>query len=295
MNKTKQWIVIFFLYTIIGLLNTLIISTDSLANYDAIHEYTFFYEMTGAYCALIVLPLILFFVRKFPIKKDNARRTVLLHILFAICTGVLHTFLMWGTRIFLFALFDWGVYDYGIMKYRFIMECAKHFTVYWIIYSIVILFNYMKEIQTRKIQTSRLQEQLTNARLQALQMQLNPHFLFNTLNMISSVMYEDVSKADSMITRLSDLLRKTLNGGSKKLELFSEELEKIKLYVEIMSARFLDNLQVKYEIKKSENLLNVLVPPFILQPIVENSIVHSQENLNKIVKIKITAKLENSF
>lgn len=291
----KFWLGIFGLYTLIGLLNSSAVSTSALAESNKVDPFTLFYEMTGAYCAFAMLPLILFFIRKFPINKNNLFSSMPLHIIFAVITGAIQTLLMWATRDIVFRIMDWGIYNYGIMTYRFMMEISKLFLAYWMVYGVFVILESIKEVQNKKTQNAKLEEQLVSARLQALQMQLNPHFLFNTLNMISSTMYESVSKADTMITNLSHLLRKTLDSENQKNHTLRDEIEKIRIYIDIMEARFQDNLKIKLNIPEEDEILKILVPPFILQPLLENSIKYSQEKLSQVVEIEISAITNSDY
>ena len=136
-----------------------------------------------------------------------------------------------------------------------------------------------------------MEEKLTKARLQALQMQLNPHFFFNTLNLISSTMYENVKAADKMLASLSDLMRITLKKTDDEGFTLENELELLTLYLEIMRARFQDKLIVNMDIDKET--LQAKVPSFIMQPLVENSIKYSMGTL-KIAEIMIQSKKKNN-
>jgi LytS/YehU family sensor histidine kinase len=122
------------------------------------------------------------------------------------------------------------------------------------------------------LRASALETQLAKAQLQALKVQLHPHFLFNTLNSISELMHQDVRVAERMITRLSDLLRMTLeNIGTQEITL-REEVEFVKGYLEIEQTRFQDRLKVTFDI--APETLDANVPNLLLQPIVENAIRH---------------------
>jgi LytS/YehU family sensor histidine kinase len=110
------------------------------------------------------------------------------------------------------------------------------------------------------------------ARLQALQMQLNPHFLFNTLNSVSSLMRSDPDGADEMLERLSSLLRITLAKGQAQRIPLQEEMEVVQLYVSIQQLRFGD--RVSHSIEVAPEAWDALVPSMLLQPIVENAYVH---------------------
>ena len=113
---------------------------------------------------------------------------------------------------------------------------------------------------------------LARARLDALRMQLQPHFLFNTLNTIGGLVYEDPKKADAILTALSDLLRMSLE-TSREMEMpLSREMEFVERYLEIMHARF--EQRVRFQIEVDADVRDALVPPMLLQPIVENAVEH---------------------
>jgi len=287
-----NWPIITGIITMMGLLNFSIIATNAIAGGGEIPYIHFLYEMTGAYAALALFPALFWFFENYPIKKTNWIRLVLLHLFASIVYGLSHTFLMWLSREIFFQILGYGHYNYGHIGYRILMEYQKQFLVYWFVFGIYFLIGYVQENQERKLKTVRLEQQLTKYRLQALQMQLNPHFLFNTLNMISSIMYENVKVADKMIASLSDLLRYTLKSKNIENETLKDEIKKLNLYIEIMKARFSEKLTVHLEIDPVT--LPALVPPFVLQPLVENSITHSIESVERSSVIRIISKKENN-
>ena len=116
---------------------------------------------------------------------------------------------------------------------------------------------------------------LARARLDVLKSQLQPHFLFNTLNVIAELVHEDPEKADAMITALSDMLRLTLDSASEQLAPLRRETELVQRYFAIMQTRLGERLQ--YECHIEPAALDALVPPFLLQPLVENAILHGIE------------------
>lgn len=127
-------------------------------------------------------------------------------------------------------------------------------------------------LRERELNTSRLEGQLAQANLEMLKMQLHPHFLFNTLNAISALMHRDVDAADSMITRLSDFLRMSLEKDDRHQVPLSSELEFLERYLAIEKVRFRDRLTVEIDVE--EPCLEAQVPRLILQPLVENAIRH---------------------
>jgi signal transduction histidine kinase len=147
--------------------------------------------------------------------------------------------------------------------------------VYLTMLSLGHTFVYFRRSQQRERRAMELESQLDRARLQALRMQLQPHFLFNTLNAISTLVRTNPDSAQEMIGSLGQMLRLSLDSGSKAEVPLEQELKFLDSYLEIAQIRFGDRLQVKRDI--SAVTLNALVPTFILQPLVENALKHGIE------------------
>lgn len=146
-----------------------------------------------------------------------------------------------------------------------------------VLYAGFLLLGWMLDSRERlavqKMETARLNEQLAKAQLSALRQQIEPHFLFNTLNTIAGLVREGRNDgAVDMIAGLSDLLRRTLQTSEKQQMELGEELEVVKQYLEIEKARFAERLKV--DVNVPEELLRARVPSLILQPIVENAVKH---------------------
>jgi signal transduction histidine kinase len=157
---------------------------------------------------------------------------------------------------------------------------------YWLILFAWWTWEYYRRYRDREVRALELEAELTNAQLDALRAQLNPHFLFNVLHSISSLMYSDVEAADRMMARLSDLLRLTLEKSSQELSL-REEIEILERYLEIERIRFEERLAVT--IDADESVLGARVPAFSLQPLVENSLRHAIASRESGGKIAIRA------
>ena len=157
--------------------------------------------------------------------------------------------------------------------------------LYGIIYFIIQATLRNKKLAEAEESSRLLKTELATAQLQALKMQIQPHFLFNALNSISSLVIRDPVYAQNMISKLGDFLRLTLESKENQYVRLSEELYFLQSYLEIEKVRFSDKLVVTIDV--SDELLNAVVPHLILQPIVENSIKHGISNLTENGKIEI--------
>ena len=143
---------------------------------------------------------------------------------------------------------------------------------YWTIVGVGTALRYLHEARARELSAAQMETRLVEARLHTLQRQMQPHFLFNTLNTISALMHRDVEAADAMIARLSDLLRMSLQRVGVQEVPLKEELDFLSKYLEIEQTRFRDRLTVVFDVQAET--LHALVPNLLLQPLVENAIKH---------------------
>lgn len=143
---------------------------------------------------------------------------------------------------------------------------------YWILYAIFSAIEFQRKFRDKQIELAQVEGQLFGAQLNALRLQLQPHFLFNTLNTISSLMEIDIKGAQRIVSKLGSLLRGVLDKDKRNLIPLREELEFIKSYLDIEQARFNDRLSIQYNI--DEETVGALVPTLVLQPLVENAIKH---------------------
>jgi sensor histidine kinase YesM len=155
---------------------------------------------------------------------------------------------------------------------RFFLNLDWEMMTYWALVAFVHALDYHRESQERELAAAQLQTQLAEAQLEALQRQLHPHFLFNTLNTISALMHRDVNAADEMLVQLSDLLRLTLDRVGTQQVPLKDEIDFLWKYLEIEQTRFGDRLQVHVNVEPE--VLDAPVPNLILQPLVENALRH---------------------
>ena len=165
-------------------------------------------------------------------------------------------------------------------------------TIYWTTLVVAHALYYYRGLREREAQTAILTAQLAQAQLQALKMQIHPHFLFNTLNSIAALLHKDVEAADRMIAKLGDFLRLTLKRSDAQIVDFEQELEFLKCYLDIEHIRFQDRLTVEMDI--DPHALTAMIPNLILQPIVENAVRHGVARQTDPGHISIRARRQGA-
>lgn len=166
--------------------------------------------------------------------------------------------------------------------------------VYLCVVGIEHAIRYFIEAREREVQLARLSEQLSSARFAALQAQVNPHFLFNTLNTIAVLVRDNERQAAvRIVEQLSDVLRTTLSSHRANEVPLGEELELVRQYVAIEEARFSDRLRPEFSIDAA--LLSALIPSFALQQLVENAIRHGIAKHPEVGHLRIAAQRTNEM
>jgi two-component system LytT family sensor kinase len=244
---------------------------------------------------LPLVPLSFFLADRFPIDRSD-RRTIAIHIAAALVFAYLHT-------ICFASLDPLRLYPSGSLLRRTFRTVRINFPIdlisYWAIVGISCAFYYRSESQERGLESARLetaaaqlQHSLTEARLRALQAQLNPHFLFNTLNAISVLARKgETSAVVEAVARLSRLLRICLDDKRPQQIPLSDELGFLDVYLDIQRLSLGDRLTVRQNI--ADDVLDAAVPSMILQPLVENAIIHGVAGHSGAGTIRVEARHEN--
>ncbi|HSE97856.1 MAG TPA: histidine kinase, partial [Blastocatellia bacterium] len=247
--------------------------------------------MPCGYSWAALTPVMLGLARRFPFARHDWLRPLFIHSLAAISSSFFAVIVYVLVR----KLLLWNDPAAAAPVKAFQAVIVGEFHVGILIYGSVIgisyALSYYRKYREREMKAARLESQLAQARLDALRKQLQPHFLFNTLNTVAILIDEDAQAARNTLVRLSDLLRATLDRSKEHEVSLQQELEFIKGYLEIERTRFQDRLTVKIEI--DPKALNARVPDLILQPIVENAIRHGVAPRSTAGLIEIRAECLN--
>lgn len=267
------WPVVIVMFTVTGFLRfTYMYFGDVARNEPGTFVHRLIEEATGAYTAAVLFVAVIAFVWRYPLDRPGWRARLPAHTAAMITYTLAHTTLMWATRTLIFRVMGMGVYDYGYMPARYLMESGEDALSYASFVVVITLYRYYRITRQREVRTAQLERGLAQAELRSLRLQLQPHFLFNALNTISSTMYDDPRSADRMIGQLSQLLRLSLRTSHAQEVPLRDELEVLACYLGLMKARF--GTRLRATVVALPDTSDALVPSLLLQPLVENAIRH---------------------
>jgi len=221
----------------------------------------------------LVTPLILWTDGRLPFKENQLGMRILAHLPASVALTILYFYVFLAMRALL-GLGAWNV----LADKHFLLTVFRQggllwsWVVYWVIFGVQQTFRYYKHYLASELRLERMERSFSQARLNALRMQLDPHFLFNALNTISSQVERDPKLARTMIGHLGDLLRMSLDARDRQEIPLVEELAFLDHYVAIQKIRFAENLRIKIQV--APEVKYALIPCLIVQPLVENAIRH---------------------
>ena len=288
---SRRWVrfgLIWGIWTIVALFFSSQVILMYYSEKQPIRYSEFLLQASACYLWALTTPLILWLARRFRIERSNWLRRAALHLgisvvltatLIALHFVIYMVFMGRAGSIVPLRLFNFVYYNLD-----------RWVAIYWVILLLSHAFNYYNSFRKGELKAAQLHTQLVQSQLEALKMQVHPHFLFNTLHSISALLSRDTEAARKMITRLGDFLRLTLeNSGSMEVTL-QQEIEFLNGYLEIERIRFQDRLTT--DIKVDPEVLDVRVPNLILQPIVENAMRHAIGNSTS-GRVEVTAAPRN--
>jgi len=240
------------------------------------------------YVPALLAPIIIKVATRYQVGRTPWYGLIAIHVTGALTYSIVHTSAMLATRALLMDKPSVG-WMY-ITRIDYLQQLDWLFMTYLFLVGLAHALAYRRESERRALNSAQLETRLIEAQLQALQRQLHPHFLFNTLNAIAGLMRSDVDAADRMMDRLGDLLRMTLQTSNIQEVPLKEELELLQKYLDIEQVRFGNRMTVSMTIEPET--LDALVPNFLLQPLVENAVRHGIAPHSRLGRLAISAYRE---
>ncbi|WP_324721019.1 sensor histidine kinase [Salinimicrobium sp. HB62] len=224
--------------------------------------------------------------KRFLNKNYSWVKIISIHVVFSLLIGFIIR-LIFDIYSILTGIMTLEEYEVKESFTRFMIVVDLNFLIYFAMTFIIYTYYYVRQVKEAEQHRAQLETQLVNTRMKMLSSQLQPHFLFNTLNSIAVLADLDKEKAKDTIADLSDFLREILYSGDETVIPLERELRTLEYYLNILNVRFSDHLKITREI--DENLLSKEVPALLLQPILENSIKHgySYEHVDLEIIIRI--------
>ncbi|HUP90388.1 MAG TPA: histidine kinase [Longimicrobiales bacterium] len=270
LNQRRVWIAGFAIWTLLALLGALQnISTNRAfaPNISLDYSWIFVRSFWSWYSCALFTPWIIWLTRRFRFERQHLARNIVIHL-----AGFV-AFLFVKANIFVYVGHSARLISQNFTaKQEFIADAFSLLIMYWTVVAVWYAWEYYNRFRERELSASRLETQLMQVRLEALRAQLHPHFLFNALNALSTLIHKDANAADEMVIRIGDLLRQTLDANAPQEVPLREELETLERYLAIMRIRLGERLQVSVDVDAAA--ADVMVPNMILQPLVENALRH---------------------
>jgi len=238
------------------------------------------------YTAAIFTPVFLWLPQRFPLTRERWPRTVAVYLVALSLLVVMRLAIYVPVRQLFFPVDGLG--------FLHLVRKSFLFDLVWLggILAVAQALEYGRRLKERELRASRLESRLSQAQLEVLRSELQPHFFFNALHSISSLMHENVEAADEMLNHLADLLRLSMDRRSVQEVPLREELAALEPYLNIMRIRFGDRLAL--DVDADPALLDEKVPLFVLQPLVENAIEHGIAKRAGAGRVSIEARANDS-
>jgi LytS/YehU family sensor histidine kinase len=236
--------------------------------------------------------MIYWFATKFQINRLSWKKHIPLHLLLSVIISFLHNLGANGISLLVDQSENSSINYWRSVEYNLLTNLHWGLIIYWGVVAVSYSVNYYKKYHDTEMKAVQLSAQLSQAKLQALRMQLQPHFLFNTLNTISYYTYVDPKVSNRMVQLLSELLRMVLDQDQNERVPLRKEIDFLHKYLEIETYRFQDRLTIEWRI--DAGVMDALIPSLILQPVIENSMRHGIAKLPAEGFISIEAQRTDS-
>ena len=291
-----RWLLIFAAWTVAGLLSATLEYLTALAvNRRYPYMVAVWWNLAALYLFAASFPAVAYLARRLPFDRQRWISRGIAYVSWIFVFSALH--------LIAFVLIYWAIGGPRLPRNAPVADALAYFHLLFvgqlrtnlIIYGLllfgVMAANYYRRYLAGEQRAAQLQTQLAQAQLQALKMQLHPHFLFNTLNAISELVHKEPETAERMVIQLSDMLRLSLESiGVQEIPL-EQELNFLRRYLDIEETRFRDRLKIRTDV--APETLGAYVPNMLLQPLVENAIRHGISPLSRGGSIDIRARRNN--
>lgn len=257
--------------SLLGLFSALLAYSFRLASSEPASWWQVFPLNLSYWLAWAALtPFVFWMARRYRFERHSVWRPLAAHLPAAALASLVHVMTLSAVSGAIAGKLEWAWWLRDVRR-TYWMSVDWEMVTYWALVGTSHALHYYKAFRQREVAAAQLEARLAEARLQSLQRQLHPHFLFNTLHGISALMHRDLAAADRMLALLGDLLRSSLRVTAQEIAL-KDELDLLGQYLAIEQIRFRDRLTVAYDIPGET--LDARVPSLILQPLVENAIDH---------------------
>ncbi|GJM45186.1 MAG: ATPase [Gemmatimonadota bacterium] len=237
----------------------------------------------------VLFLLVLWLGNRYPLTAERWRRSVPIHLGLSVVIGVFQIAVNTWTHLAFVADPAKGNTYFGYLQSLLLFAFHRNLLIYWGAIGAQAAFRTYQKLREEEIAGERLRSQLVEARLDALKMQLHPHFLFNTLHAVTALVRRDPRRAESMIQDLSEMLRLTLADVDAQRVPLAREIEILDRYFAIQKVRFGDRLNVELDI--APEALPLQVPNLLLQPLVENAIRYGVASRYRGGRVRVEARL----
>ncbi|HOY27499.1 MAG TPA: histidine kinase [Flavobacteriales bacterium] len=245
----------------------------------------------------LLCPLVYSILMRWPLQERPLLRTILIHLGFGLLIASMHEVMT--SAIYYSILQEIGDFDFTdpanrSWAYSALAPAIFSRTMeYWVLMGVLVALENVRQQRAEHEQLLKLKSELQITQLNALKKQLQPHFLFNTLNSVSSLVGKEPESARRMLGRLGHLLRVSLDTERQQTVSLAQEVDHVSDYLGIEAVRFRDRLSVTYSVPA--DLGELMVPSMILQPLAENAIKHGLDRINDAVHISVIATQDNGI
>lgn len=285
-----------------GLLSALYVFTSFIGRTHlgtALHQFDWWRQapipFLNFFTWALLLPLVNHWSKRWPLKGSPLWNPILVHFAIGLLLCCLHE--VFTNTLYIAILHNSGRLTWQPEMLNKVLlslpaGVIQRFMEYWLLLVLLMYMETHRLVREERTRVLQLQNELQTTQLLALKKQLQPHFLFNTLNTVSALVDVDPRSARTVVSRLGQLLRTTLDEERREEVPLVHEVDHVGNYLGIEAIRFKDRLQVWYDIPS--DCQNALVPGMVLQPLVENSIKHGLDSTNDQVLITIEARREGN-